>query len=152
MSGLQKVFTRLSPSLVSCEGNVRGPSEYPAQSLLFLGSHAPHPSGHHGRDLLGVPDRVPCTTKFCRCGRGRLRHGEPRPTRRDVGGGMAVTMMVAVAWAQGNQPAGSAGGTLSFFVPIILIFVVFYFVLILPQQKRQKKLKAMVDALKKGDK
>ena len=33
-----------------------------------------------------------------------------------------------------------------------MIFVVFYFLLILPQQKRQKKLKAMLDALKKGDK
>jgi preprotein translocase subunit YajC len=63
-----------------------------------------------------------------------------------------VTMMVAVALAEGNQPAGSAGGTWLSFVPFILIFVVFYFLLILPQQKRQKKLKAMVDALKKGDK
>ena len=37
-------------------------------------------------------------------------------------------------------------------VPFVLIFVVFYFLLILPQQKRQKKLRAMLDALKKGDK
>lgn len=37
-------------------------------------------------------------------------------------------------------------------VPFILIFIVFYFLLILPQQKRQKKLKAMLEALKKGDK
>jgi preprotein translocase subunit YajC len=63
---------------------------------------------------------------------------------------MEVTMMAAVAWAQG--PGGSAGGTLLSFVPFILIFVVFYFLLILPQQKRQKKLKAMLEALKKGDK
>jgi preprotein translocase subunit YajC len=33
----------------------------------------------------------------------------------------------------------------------MLIFVVFYFLLILPQQRRQKKLRAMMDALKKGD-
>jgi preprotein translocase subunit YajC len=65
---------------------------------------------------------------------------------------MVVTMMAAVAWAQGNQATGNAGGTWLSFVPFILIFVVFYFLLILPQQKRQKKLKAMVDALKKGDK
>jgi preprotein translocase subunit YajC len=65
---------------------------------------------------------------------------------------MVVMMMAAVAWAQGSQPAGNASGTWLSFVPFILIFVVFYFLLILPQQKRQKKVKAMVDALKKGDK
>ena len=64
---------------------------------------------------------------------------------------MEVTM-AAVAWAQSPQPGGSAGSSLLSFVPFILIFVVFYFLLILPQQKRQKKLKAMLDALKKGDK
>lgn len=37
-------------------------------------------------------------------------------------------------------------------VPFVLIFIIFYFLLILPQQKRQKKLKAMLEALKKGDK
>jgi preprotein translocase subunit YajC len=33
-----------------------------------------------------------------------------------------------------------------------LIFIIFYFLLILPQQKKQKQLKLMLDALKKGDK
>lgn len=37
-------------------------------------------------------------------------------------------------------------------VPFVLIFVIFYFLLILPQQKRQKQLRAMLAALKKGDK
>ena len=37
------------------------------------------------------------------------------------------------------------------FLPLILIFVVFYFLLIRPQQKRAKEHKGMVDALKKGD-
>jgi preprotein translocase subunit YajC len=36
--------------------------------------------------------------------------------------------------------------------PIVLIFVVFYFLLILPQQRRQKKWQAMLEALKTGDK
>jgi preprotein translocase subunit YajC len=63
-----------------------------------------------------------------------------------------VTMMAAVAWAQGTQPGAGPSGTVLSFVPFILIFVVFYFLLILPQQKRQKKLKTMLDALKKGDK
>jgi len=38
------------------------------------------------------------------------------------------------------------------FIPLILIFVIFYFFLIRPQQKKVKEHKAMVDGLKKGDK
>ena len=37
------------------------------------------------------------------------------------------------------------------FIPLILIFVIFYFFLIRPQQKRVKDHKAMVESLKKGD-
>ena len=37
------------------------------------------------------------------------------------------------------------------FLPLILIFVVFYFLLIRPQQKKIKEHKAMVDKLKRGD-
>ena len=38
------------------------------------------------------------------------------------------------------------------FIPLILIFVIFYFFLIRPQQKKVKEHKAMVDTLKRGDK
>jgi len=64
---------------------------------------------------------------------------------------MTVAIPASIAWAQG---LGAAGGTstLISFVPFILIFVIFYFLLILPQQKRQKKLRTMLEALKKGDK
>ena len=44
----------------------------------------------------------------------------------------------------------SAG--ISQFIPLILIFVIFYFFLIRPQQKKVKEHKAMVESLKKGDK
>ena len=37
------------------------------------------------------------------------------------------------------------------FIPLILIFVIFYFFLIRPQQKKVKEHKAMVESLKKGD-
>ena len=37
------------------------------------------------------------------------------------------------------------------FIPLILIFVIFYFFLIRPQQKKVKDHKAMVESLKKGD-
>lgn len=61
-------------------------------------------------------------------------------------------MLASIAWAQNASGSGSTGGTLLSFVPFVLIFVIFYFLLILPQQKRQKKLRTMLDALKKGDK
>ena len=60
--------------------------------------------------------------------------------------------MESVAWAQTGGGSGSGTGTLLSLVPFVLIFVIFYFMLILPQQKKQKQQKAMMEALKKGDK
>ncbi len=58
----------------------------------------------------------------------------------------------SIAWAQegGASPDASAG--LLSLIPFLLIFVVFYFLLIRPQQTRQKKQREMIEALKKGDK
>jgi len=44
-----------------------------------------------------------------------------------------------------------SGSGIAQFIPLILIFVIFYFFLIRPQQKRMKDHKAMVAALKRGD-
>jgi len=44
-----------------------------------------------------------------------------------------------------------SGSGITQFIPLILIFVIFYFFLIRPQQKRAKEHKAMVAALKRGD-
>ncbi len=60
--------------------------------------------------------------------------------------------MESAAWAQSNGVGGSGAGTMLSLVPFVLIFVIFYFLLILPQQKKQKQQKAMLEALKKGDK
>ena len=51
------------------------------------------------------------------------------------------------------QTAGASGGAAAFiqFVPLIAIFVIFYFLMIRPQQKRVKAHRAMIDAVKKGD-
>jgi preprotein translocase subunit YajC len=49
------------------------------------------------------------------------------------------------------QSAGPGGSDLMAFLPMIAIFVVFYFLLIRPQQKRAKEQKAMLGALQKGD-
>ena len=52
------------------------------------------------------------------------------------------------AWAQG---AGAEPNALVSFLPLILIFVVFYFLLIRPQNKRQKEHREMVANLSVGD-
>jgi len=59
-----------------------------------------------------------------------------------------------IAWAMGPAPQGGQGGgsALSGLIPLVLIFVIFYFLLIRPQQKRAKEHKKMLDSLKKGDK
>lgn len=57
-------------------------------------------------------------------------------------------MFISNAYAQGAE--GAAGGLMSF-LPIILMFVVLYFLMIRPQMKRQKETRAMIDALAKGD-
>jgi preprotein translocase subunit YajC len=49
------------------------------------------------------------------------------------------------------QAAPAPGGTLGQFIPIILVFIVFYFILIRPQQKKQKEHQALVEGLKKND-
>ncbi|MBI3620890.1 MAG: preprotein translocase subunit YajC [Nitrospirae bacterium] len=60
--------------------------------------------------------------------------------------------LTASAWAQAAPAAasGPAGGLLSL-VPFLLIFVLFYVLMILPQQRQRKKHQQMLDALKKGD-
>ncbi|MGI9450108.1 MAG: preprotein translocase subunit YajC [Geminicoccaceae bacterium] len=51
------------------------------------------------------------------------------------------------------QTAGAGGGDFLFsMLPLILIFVVFYFLLIRPQQQKMKSHRAMVAAVKRGDK
>lgn len=57
-------------------------------------------------------------------------------------------MFIGEAWAQ--QAAAPDGGLWSM-LPILLMFVVLYFIMIRPQMKRAKEHRAMVDALQKGD-
>ena len=46
---------------------------------------------------------------------------------------------------------GSGGGGFGFIFVILATFAIFYFILIRPQQKKQKDLKKTIEALKKGD-
>ncbi len=60
-----------------------------------------------------------------------------------------MNFLISDAWAQ--EGGGLFGGGIAGFLPMILIFVIFYFLLIRPQQKRAKEHKAMVAAVEKGD-
>ena len=60
-------------------------------------------------------------------------------------------MFVTPAYAQ--AAASPAGGAAAFaqFVPLLLVFVIMYFLILRPQQKKMSQHRAMVAALKKGD-
>ncbi len=58
-------------------------------------------------------------------------------------------MLISPAYAQ--APAAGAGADLMSFLPIILMFVLLYFLMIRPQMKRAKEHKTMIEALQKGD-
>ena len=58
-------------------------------------------------------------------------------------------MLISSAFAQ--SPAFGGGDGLMSFLPIILMFVLLYFLMIRPQMKRAKEHKTMIDALQKGD-
>lgn len=57
--------------------------------------------------------------------------------------------MIAILLQSASQP--SLQSSLMSFAPLLLIFVIFYFLLIRPQKTQQKKLQAMVTAMRKGD-
>ena len=67
----------------------------------------------------------------------------------------SLLSLLADAAATGEMPEMSTGATIIYyavqFLPMILIFVIFYFMLIRPQRKKDKEAKAMLDSLKVGD-
>ena len=70
-----------------------------------------------------------------------------------------LTGFADMVYAMTGQPGGNGGGgpqgpaaMIQSFLPLILIFVIFYFLLIRPQSKKAKEHKQMLEHLKKGDK
>jgi preprotein translocase subunit YajC len=59
-----------------------------------------------------------------------------------------MSFFISDAMAEGAAAQGSGWEGL---IPLVLLFVVFYFLLIRPQQKKVKEHKALVEAIKKGD-
>lgn len=64
-----------------------------------------------------------------------------------------IVMLVSTAHAQAATGAAQGGGPAQFLslAPLFLVFVVFYFLMIRPQQRRMKELQSAVAAVKKGD-
>lgn len=62
--------------------------------------------------------------------------------------------MIGLAFAMGTPPGGAAAGgqsPIASLIPLVLMFAIFYFLLIRPQQKKAKEHRAMMESLKKGD-
>jgi preprotein translocase subunit YajC len=63
-----------------------------------------------------------------------------------------MPMLISPAYAQGTGMTGLLDqSALVQFLPLVLIFIVFYFLLIRPQQQKQKQHRVMLDALRRGD-
>ena len=60
-------------------------------------------------------------------------------------------MLISSAHAQGLSDMFSGAGGVAQFLPLILIFGVFYFLLIRPQQQKQQELRNMISAVRRGD-
>jgi preprotein translocase subunit YajC len=60
-------------------------------------------------------------------------------------------VFISNAYAQSPMDSLGLGGNLTSFLPLVLMFVVMYFLMIRPQQKKAKEQKSMMDALAKGD-
>jgi len=60
-------------------------------------------------------------------------------------------MSLLMGMGQGGGEGGSAGSSLFSFLPLVAIIAIFYFLILRPQNKKQKETQKMLSALKKGD-
>ncbi len=60
-------------------------------------------------------------------------------------------MLISTAFAQGAETATSGGNLFMSLMPLLVIFIIFYFLLILPQKKMAKERQAMIKGLRRGD-
>ncbi len=88
----------------------------------------------HGQRVIGIATHAPSAN--------------PMAKLTAAGSVPALSLFASNVFAQG---AGGGAGSLVSLLPLVLIFVLFYFLLIRPQQKRAKQHKDMVASLKKGD-
>src|SRR6202030_2427315 len=155
---LPPVQPSLPASPAADQRDARRPPEHDPQPALLPGSDA--------AGALFDPGRFVRALRAGRAGRprvGRWRVGRRRTVPSayrqlylqvnlaNSSGSRSFHMpLISDAFAQGATTSGDAGGMMPL-VFIVVMFAIFYFLLIRPQAKRQKELKAMVEALGKGD-
>ncbi|MFO0733638.1 MAG: preprotein translocase subunit YajC [Nitrospiraceae bacterium] len=122
--------------------------EYDSQSMVFRSVDAGHP------DAIKEGLFNEFRRRFYETYKPDQPAGESREStcRRDWATGGRTTLCGNRSRGRRNIRGIVSGSSLLSLVPFVLIFVIFYFMLILPQQKRQKQLKSMIEGLKKGDK
>ncbi len=62
-----------------------------------------------------------------------------------------MTLLSPIATLQDDTAAPAGGGGMDFIFPLLAVLAIFYFVLILPERKKQKQREAMIGGMKKGD-
>lgn len=60
-------------------------------------------------------------------------------------------MWIDIAYAQGAQPGGGTANFIVQLFPFLVIMVIFYFLLIRPQQKQRREMQEMLNNIKEGD-
>jgi preprotein translocase subunit YajC len=95
---------------------------------------------------------VLCSTSFADSVAAAPAPARPQPAATAQPGPTAQPAAIPTTPAPTEPaPARPAGSLLGSLLPLILIFAVLYFVMIMPQQRRQKKHQQMLRALKRGD-
>ena len=62
-----------------------------------------------------------------------------------------MNLVPVIVSMMGAPSGGQSGGMGAMFMPMIIIFAIFYFMLIRPQQRKEKERRSMIDEVKKGD-
>jgi preprotein translocase subunit YajC len=63
-----------------------------------------------------------------------------------------LSLLMGIPQGQGAAGAEGTGGMIQMLVPLALVVVIFYFLIIRPQNKKQKETQKMLNSMKKGDK
>jgi len=111
----------------------------------------PIPAAHRVKAALRAAAGAPHTMAGCPRARPLARAPVSFSFSADPG---ARPVLISPAFAQTAPAAAAEGGmmaSLTGMLPLVLMFVVLYFIMIRPQMKRQKEHRAMIEALAKGD-
>src|SRR5688572_24597593 len=141
---LPQLLPRLPAPPAPCQRDPGGAAEHPAQPALLPRADGGPAGGHRLRG----PGRVQGAVRGHSRGRIAGSVGSGNPCR--FSHFPEFPPMIGTAYAQAaGAPQG--GDTLMGMLPIVLMFVILYFLMIRPQMKKAKDHRTMLEALQKGD-